>query len=91
MAWCGLARAGRKRRKEVLRSVRRLVTFVLKACDGTLGSVADAYVGQEHWAVRYLGLEGADSPILVSPIGIQSVLWDERLIVVFCGASRSAL
>lgn len=63
----------------MLRSVRQLQRFAIRASDGNIGSVEDFYFDDERWAVRYLVVDtGKWLPgrrVLISPHHIASLDW----------------
>ena len=68
----------------MLRSVRELTGYVIRAIDGDIGQTADFYFDDERWAVRYLVVDTATgqpgSFVLVSPMAITNADFDNKRI-----------
>lgn len=68
----------------MLRNIKSLRGFILRATDGEIGRALDFYFDDEHWTVRYLVVDtGAILPgrkVLLSPIAIEGLDWDEEEI-----------
>lgn len=66
----------------MLRSLKEIEKYQLNATDGDLGTVADFFLDDEHWAIRYLVvdtggfLEGRQ--VLISPISFRRADWATR-------------
>jgi uncharacterized protein YrrD len=69
----------------VLRRVDALTRLSVRATDGAIGRVTDAYFDDEQWAVRYLVVDTGmwlGWHVLVSPQAISTSDWDGSLINV---------
>ena len=70
----------------MLNRMEKLIGMSIRASDGELGKVKDAYFDDHRWAARYLvvdtggWLEGRK--VLISPMSIESVDWDKRTVQV---------
>jgi uncharacterized protein YrrD len=67
----------------MLRSLKDLIHFTLKASDGDVGEVADFYFDDERWVIRYLvadteGFWKAPNQVLISPISFRQADWPTR-------------
>jgi uncharacterized protein YrrD len=67
-------------------SVKELRHFIVGATDGDIGEVNDVYFDDEHWAIRYMVVETGrwlnGRKVLVSPISVRDVIWDDRIVNV---------
>jgi sporulation protein YlmC with PRC-barrel domain len=58
----------------------------IEASDGEIGKVKDVYFDDHSWAVRYLVIEAGswfvDRKVLISPISVSRIDWDNRAIGV---------
>jgi len=67
-------------------SVKELRHFIVGATDGDIGEVKDVYFDDEHWAIRYMVVETGrwlnGRKVLVSPISVRDVVWDDRIVNV---------
>ena len=58
----------------MLRNVKDLRSYAIRATDGIIGHVDDFYFDDEAWAIRYLVVETGkwlpDRQVLISPISI---------------------
>ena len=74
----------------MLRNLKDLEGFSLHATDGNIGEIKEFYFDDRHWAVRYLVVETgtwmASKKILLSPISIKHIDWENRELSV--GVSR---
>jgi sporulation protein YlmC with PRC-barrel domain len=70
----------------MLRSIKDLEGFAIRATDGTIGHVRDCYFDDKTWAVRYLVVETgswmASRKVLISPIAIDHPDWAGRVLPV---------
>ena len=70
----------------MLRSIKDLENYAIRASDGIIGHVKDVYFDDEAWVVRYLVVEtGAwlsSRKVLISPIAIGQPNWTERVLPV---------
>jgi hypothetical protein len=70
----------------MFRTFGNLSSYQLGAVDRGIGTVHDFYVDDEHWALRYLGVDTGKWPsgqhVLASPMAIETVDWRKRPIVV---------
>jgi hypothetical protein len=64
----------------------QLFDLSIEAADGELGSVSDVYFDDQHWTVRYLvvdaGISMVRRKVLISPISVASIEWDDRRVLV---------
>lgn len=67
-------------------SLKELRHFIVAAADGDIGEVKDVYFDDEHWAIRYMVVETGrwlnGRKVLVSPISVRDVIWDDRIVNV---------
>jgi hypothetical protein len=70
----------------MLRSIKDLEGFAIRATDGTIGHVKDFYFDDQTWAVRYLVVETgswlSSRKVLISPIAIDHPDWAGRAFPV---------
>lgn len=69
----------------MLKRVELLLKCVLRATDGEVGRVTDAYFDDQHWTVRYLVADTGlwlGWHVLISPQSIGELDWDARTITV---------
>lgn len=72
----------------MLRSVRDLIGYSIRATDGDVGRTVDFYFDDERWTVRYLVValetddEGITETVLLSPMAIDVADFDNRQIVI---------
>jgi hypothetical protein len=70
----------------MLRSMKDLEGYAIRATDGTIGHVKDLYLDDDTWVVRYLVVEtGAwlsSRQVLISPMAIGQPNWTERVLPV---------
>ena len=68
----------------MLRSMKELENYAIRATDGTIGHVKDFYFDDESWVVRYFVVDtGAwlsHRKVLISPIAIGHPNWVERVL-----------
>ena len=71
----------------MLRNVKDLRGYAIRATDGVIGHVDDFYFDDEAWAIRYLVVETGrwlpDRQVLISPISIGHPDWSAQLLPVF--------
>jgi len=62
----------------------RLIGMAVRATDGEAGKVVDAHFDEQAWTARYLVVETGGwlkrRKLLISPIAVRGVNWDERRI-----------
>ena len=70
----------------MLHTVKDLRHFIVGATDGEIGEVKDVYFDDERWAIRYMVVETGSwlngRKVLVSPISVRDVSWDDRIVNV---------
>jgi uncharacterized protein YrrD len=70
----------------MLRNVKDLRGYRIRATDGVIGHVDDFYFDDEAWAIRYLVVETGrwlpDRQVLISPISIGHPDWSAQLLPV---------
>ena len=70
----------------MLRSVKELHGYALRAMDGDLGKVQTLYFDDQHWTVRYLVADTgnwlAGRKVLIKPDSLKPPLWRERVFPV---------
>ena len=70
----------------MLRTVKELHDFIVGATDGEIGEVKDVYFDDERWAIRYVVVETggwlSGRKVLVSPISVRDVTWDDGVVNV---------
>lgn len=63
-----------------------LIGMSIKATDGEVGKVIDIYFDDRRWTARYLVVEAGSwlkaRKLLVSPIAVRSINWEERRIQI---------
>ncbi len=68
----------------MLRNVKDLEGFAIRATDGVIGHVKDFYLDDKTWAVRYLVVETgswlSSRKVLISPIAIGHPDWTARVL-----------
>ncbi len=66
----------------MLRVLNSIEQYTVSASDGDVGSVADFFLDDERWTIRYLVVETGefygDRPVLVSPVSFLRVDWSHR-------------
>jgi uncharacterized protein YrrD len=76
-----------------LRSTHAVTGYYIHATDGEIGHVEDFIIDDETWAIRYVIVNTsnwwAGKKILVSPLWIKDVSWDDK--TVFVNLSREAI
>jgi hypothetical protein len=70
----------------MLRSMKDLEDYAIRASDGIIGHVKDFYFDDEAWVIRYLVVETggwlASRKVLISPIGLAPANWTEKVLPV---------
>ena len=70
----------------MLRNIKDLRGYAIRATDGVIGHVDDFYFDDEAWAIRYLVAETGtwlhDRQVLISPISIGHPDWSAQLLPV---------
>lgn len=70
----------------MLRNMKELEGYAIRATDGTIGHVKDFYFDDEAWVIRYFVVDtGAwlsSRKVLISPIAIGHPNWTERVLSV---------
>jgi PRC-barrel domain protein len=70
----------------MLRNVKDLRGYALRATDGVIGSVEDCYFDDEDWGIRYLvvntGSWLSDRKVLISPIAVGHAGWMAKRLPV---------
>lgn len=70
----------------MLRTLKALDGMTIKATDGEIGRVTDAYFDDQLWTVRYLAVNTggwlSGRKVLVSPLAVDAVEWGERCVRV---------
>jgi sporulation protein YlmC with PRC-barrel domain len=66
--------------------VQQLLGLHIKASDGTIGKIKDVYFDDHRWTIRYLVVEPgallAVGQVLISPISVSSIDWDDGFVNV---------
>jgi hypothetical protein len=66
----------------MLRNLKELESFQVKATDGDIGSVEDFLLDDERWAIRYLVVDTGEfldgRHVLISPLSFRQVDWPTR-------------
>jgi sporulation protein YlmC with PRC-barrel domain len=66
--------------------LQRLIGLHIKATDGAVGKIKDVYFDDHSWTVRYLVVEAGSflpvAKVLVSPLSVSSIDWDNNLVHV---------
>ena len=69
-----------------VQSLREMTNYSIEATDGTLGHVADFFVDDEDWQIRYLLIDTGNwwpgKKVLVAPTWVNTVSWDDARIYV---------
>lgn len=70
----------------MLRNIRELEGYAVRATDGTIGHVKDFYFDDQAWVVRYLVVETGTGfgsrKVLISPISIGQPNWTDKILPV---------
>lgn len=65
-----------------LRSVREVSGYQIEATDGAIGQIADFFVDEEDWRIRYVLVDTgnwlSDRQVLISPDWLTDIQWPER-------------
>jgi uncharacterized protein YrrD len=76
----------------VLKRIGDLTGYALRATDGDIGKVKDLYFDDEQWVVRYLVVDTGtwlnSREVLVAPVAITGVGWDDETINVSLSKSQ---
>jgi len=76
----------------MLRNLKDLEGFVIRATDGNIGEIKEFYFNDHQWVVRYLVVETgswmSSKKILLSPISIKDVDWEAKEVVVTISQSQ---
>jgi hypothetical protein len=75
-----------RRRTNMLRSVKDMQDYAIRATDGTIGHVKDLYFDDEAWVVRYLIVDTggwlSNRKVLISPFAIGHPDWAQKILPV---------
>ena len=67
-------------------SLRQFIGMRIEASDGEIGKITDIYFDDRSWAVRYLVIETgswfAERKVLISPISVSRIDWDNHTIAI---------
>jgi len=70
----------------MLRSVKDMQAYTIRATDGTIGHVKDLYFDDEAWVVRYLIVDTggwlSNRKVLISPFAIGHPDWAQKILPV---------
>lgn len=70
----------------MLHSLKKLQGFHVRATDGDIGSVQEAYFDDERWVIRYLVVDTGGwlggREVLVSPYAVSGIDWNDSAVVV---------
>ncbi|MHB8550639.1 MAG: PRC-barrel domain-containing protein [Acidiferrobacterales bacterium] len=70
----------------MLRSMKDLKDYAIRATDGIIGHVKDFYFDDESWVIRYLVVDAGSwlsgRKVLISPIAIGKPDWTEKVLPV---------
>lgn len=70
----------------MLRTVKELLGFSVGASDGEIGEIRDIYFDDERWVVRYMVVNPggwlSGRKVLISPISVRNVDWDDEVVNV---------
>jgi len=70
----------------VFHSLRQFIGMRIEASDGEIGKITDIYFDDRSWAVRYLVIETgswfAERKVLISPISVSRIDWDNHTIAI---------
>jgi len=68
----------------MLRDVRDLEGFAVRATDGVVGKVRDCYFDDDAWVIRYFIVETDTRPshrrVLISPFSVEQPIWTEKVL-----------
>lgn len=66
--------------------LRQFIGMRIEASDGEIGKIIDIYFDDRSWAVRYLVIETgswfAERKVLISPISVSGIDWDNHTIAI---------
>jgi hypothetical protein len=72
--------------RHMLRNVKDLRGYAIRAMDGVIGKVDDVYFDDEHWAIRYLVVDTGSwlsgRKVLISPLSMGRPDWIGELLPV---------
>jgi len=67
-------------------TIRALLRFTIGATDGEIGEVTDVYFDDERWTIRYMVVATGrwlhGRKVLISPISVRGLSWDDSIIEV---------
>jgi hypothetical protein len=70
----------------MLRSLNELLKYKIHATDGDLGGVSDFYFDDQQWVTRYMVVDTGHwlpgRQVLISPVSISDVRWNDRHVIV---------
>lgn len=70
----------------MLRALKTLEDMSIEATDGDIGRIKDAYFDDHLWTVRYMVVDTggwlSGRQVLISPLAVSAVSWDQREIEV---------
>jgi uncharacterized protein YrrD len=70
----------------MLHTVKELHNFSVGASDGEIGEIRDVYFDDQRWVVRYLVVDTggwlSGRKVLISPISVRDVNWDDEVVNV---------
>jgi hypothetical protein len=68
----------------MLRNVKDLEGFAIRATDGVVGQLRDCYFDDEAWVIRYFIVETNSRPssrrVLISPFSLEPPIWTEKVL-----------
>jgi hypothetical protein len=62
--------------------------YAIHATDGNIGKVREFYFDDQTWKVRYVVVDVEGKKVLLSPISIKDIDWEERIISVSVAKSQ---
>ena len=70
----------------MLRSIKDLEGYIVRATDGDVGHVSDGYIEDEAWVIRYF-VVGTDEwlrsrRVLISPLAIGHPTWSDKTLPI---------
>lgn len=70
----------------MLRSIKALQGYTMAAMDGHVGQVADFYLDDKDWVIRYLATDLDSEPtnrqVLISPVALGQPDWEQRVFPI---------
>ncbi len=70
----------------MLRSIKKVLGYQVKAVDATFGRVEDAYFDDYLWAIRYFVVDTvgllSEEPVLISPQSVGEPNWEDLVLPV---------